>query len=73
MTMPDAPETAERAADAKPGSREAVERGCTCPVIDNHYGRGIPGGQGLKWWISETCPLHSQGTLARPGDGTRYT
>jgi len=25
----------------KPGSAEAVDLGCTCPIIDNHYGKGF--------------------------------
>ena len=38
-----------------PGSKEAVDRGCTCPVIDNHNGKGL--GNGM-FWISAECPLH---------------
>jgi hypothetical protein len=49
-------------ADDKPGSNAAVLRGCTCPVIDNHYGEGrlYPGG--TRWIIAEGCPVH---TMAR--------
>lgn len=36
-----------------PGSDEAREQGCTCPVIDNGRGRNGP-----PFWIAETCPLH---------------
>lgn len=32
----------------KPGSDEALDRGCTCPVMDNGHGRRS----------SENCPLH---------------
>lgn len=44
-----------------PGSKEAQEVGCTCPVIDNHYGRdeNIGFGKG-NYWISEDCPIHSK-------------
>lgn len=42
---------------ANPGSEEAGERGCTCPVIDNHYGEGW--GLGPCWYISIDCPLHA--------------
>jgi hypothetical protein len=40
--------------DPKPGSPDAINSGCTCPVIDNHHGRGDPRG----WWVSGDCPLH---------------
>lgn len=37
-----------------PGSEEAVDMGCSCPVMDNRYGRG-----GLVgYWISAECPIH---------------
>jgi len=41
----------------KPGSKEAVASGCKCPVIDNHYGRGIRD-DGKQYIISGLCPLH---------------
>ena len=37
-----------------PGSNEAVDLGCTCPVLDNHYGRGENG----QFWITFGCPIH---------------
>lgn len=40
-----------------PGSREAGDAGCTCPVLDNGHGKGIfciPG----RFWITGDCPLH---------------
>ena len=40
-----------------PGSREAVERGCSCPVIDNCYGRGYYGRAG-EFVFTCGCPLH---------------
>lgn len=39
-----------------PGSPEATKTGCTCPVIDNHYGAGRPDG---TFWINGLCPLHA--------------
>ena len=42
----------------KPGSDEALGRGCTCPVLDNVHGQGVWGGDGETFWISENCPLH---------------
>ncbi len=41
-----------------PGDREAVEQGCTCAVIDNHYGRGFERDGQKCFWITEGCPLH---------------
>lgn len=47
-----------------PGSNEAIEKGCTCPVLSNNRGKGT----GLKdndgnllFWKSSDCPLHSLG------------
>ncbi len=47
-------------ADPKPGTREAREAGCTCPVMDNAHGKGRYG-DGVKygWWVGEGCPLHA--------------
>lgn len=42
-----------------PGSPEAVSHGCTCPVLDNGYGRGYLGdGERFGWVMDERCPLH---------------
>jgi hypothetical protein len=38
-----------------PGSVEAGELGCTCPVLDNAHGRGRNG----EFWIHAGCPLHT--------------
>lgn len=38
-----------------PGSYEATEMGCTCPVIDNHHGAGRPDGTFIR---VDDCPLH---------------
>lgn len=43
-----------------PGSKEAQRKGCICPVMDNHYGRGVPDGNGgVNFWMIGGCPLHS--------------
>jgi len=54
-----------------PGSAEAVEQGCTCPVIDNCYGEGIPMGKDGSplFWHSENCPLHGRSALNTPPVG----
>jgi hypothetical protein len=53
-----------------PGSPEAVERGCTCPVPDNNHGEGVetPGlfGPVRDWWRNSECPLHGCGEEDRP-------
>lgn len=42
-----------------PGSDAAIEQGCTCARIDNHYGAGVPWPPGEQsFWITEGCPLH---------------
>jgi len=42
----------------KPGSDEAIERGCLCAQWDNRYGRGfILSGQWV-WVVNQDCPLH---------------
>ncbi len=41
-----------------PGSEEAIEAGCQCPRVDNHYGKGAYG-DGKAFWYSETCPIHN--------------
>ena len=41
-----------------PGSPEAIDRGCRCPVLDNAHGVGYFGVPG-RWVYSGDCPLHS--------------
>lgn len=54
----------KEAKELNPGSNEAVDKGCLCPVLDNCHGKGIfdsPKGnfpsRGI-FWINEDCPLH---------------
>lgn len=48
-----------------PGSDEARELGCTCPVLDNAYGKGdavfgyTDDDGNPCFWINEKCPLHA--------------
>ena len=45
-----------------PGSPEAVQQGCKCPVMDNHNGRGFHmGDNGPMFWMVRDCPLHGNG------------
>jgi hypothetical protein len=43
-----------------PGSKEAKDLGCTCPVLDNEYGKGAYTDKTGKpvFWITSDCPLH---------------
>ena len=45
-----------------PGSDEAIEQGCRCPVIDNGHGTGYyTTDNGVPVFvINETCPLHGR-------------
>lgn len=42
----------------KPGSPDAVTDGCSCPVLDNHHGKGVRYPSGPAWYVNEDCPLH---------------
>lgn len=43
-----------------PGTKEAIEKGCKCPVIDNHYGKGILINGEPSFWYTESCELHNE-------------
>lgn len=45
-----------------PGSNEAQQKGCTCPVMDNGYGDEELG-RIRGFWISGNCPLHGVGGI----------
>ena len=40
-----------------PGSDEAVAAGCTCPRMDNEYGRGAYL-DGKTFYVNQYCPIH---------------
>lgn len=42
-----------------PGSKEAIEKGCNCPILDNSYGKGYYGKKGI-YVITIGCPLHDK-------------
>lgn len=46
-----------------PGSEEARNKGCLCPVLDNNHGKWPPWAADDEhpegsWWINAGCPLH---------------
>lgn len=51
-----------------PGSPEAIQEGCECPVIDNGHGRGYYQREGHEplYVIAHCCPVHG------PKDGAEY-
>lgn len=42
-----------------PGSREALDAGCICPVLDNGHGNLSLAQDRGGWWITVGCPIHS--------------
>ena len=45
----------------KPGTREASDAGCRCPILDNCHGKGYFGdGEKYGWVVSSSCSLHAQ-------------
>lgn len=40
-----------------PGSEEATKQGCSCAVIDNHFGKGYAGQEGVFVYSAE-CSMH---------------
>lgn len=50
--------------ESNPGSKEALEQGCKCPVLDNEYGRGYMGGVkddegNTVFVVMDDCPIHN--------------
>ena len=47
-----------------PGSKNAQENGCKCPVLDNNHGAGFMWGLANPWcwYMNEHCPLHGNKT-----------
>lgn len=61
--MSDKVQAGIRAAEVRPnpGSDEAVEQGCTCPRMDNGYGKGSAELRSGEFWITQGCPVHDRG------------
>ena len=43
--------------EPRPGTQDALDAGCTCPVIDNRYGKGYGGLEGVYCYTTG-CPVH---------------
>ena len=43
-----------------PGSDEAREQGCTCPVLDNCHGNGVYMYGETCYWKNTDCPIHGE-------------
>lgn len=56
-----------------PGSDEAVDQGCKCPIIDNRFGLGYYAGRDGEFVTVGDCPLHGEGVkcprCGEPADG----
>jgi len=48
-----------------PGSKEAIKKGCICPVEDNHHGKGIEVDDAIAFWYNAECKVHRIITQAR--------
>ena len=60
--------------DPKPGSDEAIARGCRCPAEDNRRGEGcttlrgndVPDDlRGIVYVVHPNCPLHGNPMVSR--------
>jgi hypothetical protein len=51
-----------------PGSQEAIEAGCRCPVLDNAHGEGayVDKDGVAQFWINGDCPLHGLNNASEP-------
>jgi len=41
-----------------PGSKEAIAKGCACPVLDNNNGEGMNTGSTVLYYVARDCPIH---------------
>ena len=50
--------TGGRMKPPNPGSKDAINAGCQCAVMDNNHGRFAPFPPD-GWWVTEGCPIHA--------------
>lgn len=55
-------------AEMTPGSDEAFNHGCTCPVIDNKRGKGayVDESGNPVFWYTMSCPIHGNAEPIKP-------
>jgi hypothetical protein len=41
-----------------PGTEEAQKLGCKCPMIDNHFGKGVRIKGKIVFWYNGDCKPH---------------
>ena len=54
-----------------PGTQEAIDAGCTCPVLDNGWGKGsgyLDKDGKPTFWRDADCPLHGYIDLGNKED-----
>ena len=44
--------------EPNPGTREAIDAGCQCPVLDNRHGKGYYAAPDGIFAYNEGCPIH---------------
>jgi hypothetical protein len=65
--MTDAPTPAEPRPVPSPGSIAALAAGCTCPVLDNCFGK-YPPYPPDDWIFTVGCPVHDSLKATGTGD-----
>lgn len=53
------------------GAKDAINKGCTCPVIDNYYGKGFMLRGERVFWFNAGCCLHGAKEDAQISPETR--
>ena len=54
-----------------PGSDEAIEHGCTCPVLDNGHGSDVIGDT-RGFIYTAGCPVHDDAIIKQYGSKSAY-
>lgn len=50
----------------------AINRGCSCPAVENHHGYGINGNAELWGWLTDIeCPIHGTELVEEEEDGPK--
>lgn len=57
MNQTDRPDKINK--ELNPGTQEAIDAGCTCPVMDNEHGAGYMGMEDV-FVYTVGCPVHKE-------------